>query len=80
MVMVTFMAIVIVLVPVGATFWLESCHDLLKIGSEATKHVFDYMVGSNKKNISANFRRQMPITQVPGKAHQLVAVSVSDLS
>ena len=65
-------------VPVSAAFWLESGPDLLKICSEAAKHVFDHVVGTNKKNTVSNLRRQMPIAQVPSKAHQLYRIFMSD--
>jgi hypothetical protein len=55
--MLTFIMCVLVLVPVSAAFWLESCLDLLKICSETTEHVFDHVVGSNQKNVSSNFGR-----------------------
>jgi hypothetical protein len=76
MMMVTF--IMFVMVPVSAAFRLEGCLDLLKIRSKATQHVFDHVVGSNKQDASPNLGRQVPIAQVPGKAHELDRLYMSD--
>ena len=38
------------------------------------KHLLDHMIGPNAKNLVANFSRQMPISQVPGEAHELVGL------
>ena len=78
MMMLPAMMFVVMPVTVSTTFWLEGGLDLLKIRSEATKHLFDYMVRPNKKNVVSNFGGQMPITQVPGKAYQLNRISMSD--
>ena len=69
---------VMVSVPVSAAFWLESCADSLQFSSEATEHVFDHMVGANKKDLASNLRRQVAIAQVPGKAHQLNGIFMPD--
>lgn len=71
--------VMIVTVPVGAAFWLESSLNPLKIGSEAKEHILDHRVRSNQKDTSSNLGRQVPIAKVPSKAHQLVAVGLSDL-
>jgi hypothetical protein len=71
MMMRPLMMLVMVAVTVSAAFGLKSGLDDLKICPEAAEHVFDHMVGPNPKNVVSNLRRQMPIAQVPGKAHQL---------
>ena len=65
-------------VPVSAAFRLESCLDRLNICSETVEHVFDHVVGANKKDLSSNFSRQVSIAQVPGKANQLNGILMSD--
>jgi ribosomal 30S subunit maturation factor RimM len=73
--------IVIVMVAVaavGATFGLEGGLRLYKISSEATEHVLDHMVGPNAKNLVSNLSRQMPIAQMPRKAHKLIGIFMSD--
>jgi hypothetical protein len=71
MIMRSVMMLVMVAVTVSAAFGLERGLDRLKICSEAAEHVFDHVVGPNPKKVVSNLRRQMPIAQVPGKAHQL---------
>src|SRR5262249_61922135 len=61
----------------SAAFRLEphSCHQ--KLGSETEEHVLDHMVRLDAKNIFPNFRRQMPVSQMPGKAHKLLRIPMS---
>jgi hypothetical protein len=70
--------IMFVMVTVSAAFRLESGMDFLKVCSEATEHVFNHLVGSNKKDTSSNLGRQVPIAQVPGKAHELDRIFMPD--
>jgi hypothetical protein len=65
---------------VGAAFGLERGLDLYKIRSESTEHVLDHMVGPNEQNLVSNFRRQMPISQMPGKAHKLIGIFMPDFN
>jgi len=69
---------VVVSVTVSTAFRLEGGLDLSKIRTQATEHIFDYVVGPNKKDMVSNFGRQMSITQVPGKADQLDRIFMSD--
>ena len=64
----------IAVVAVRAAFRLERGLHLHKRRSEAVEHLLDHMVGSNAKNPIANFGRQMPISQMPGKAHELIGL------
>jgi hypothetical protein len=77
-VMMAVMMFVMVGVTVSAALGLEGGLDLSEIRSEATKHIFDDVVGPNPKNVVSNFSRQMSITQVPGKAHQLYRIFSCD--
>jgi len=63
---------------VSAAFGLEGGLHLYKIRSEALEHILDYMVGPNAKNLVADFSRQMPISQLPGKAHKLMGIFMPD--
>jgi hypothetical protein len=67
-----------VAMPVSAAFGLERGLDRLKMCPEAAEHVFDHVVGPNPKNVVSNLRRQMPIAQVPSKAHKLYRIFMSD--
>jgi hypothetical protein len=63
---------------VSAAFGLEGGLHLDKIRSEAMEHIFDHMVGPNAKNLVSNFSRQMSISQMPGKAHELIRIFMPD--
>jgi hypothetical protein len=63
---------------IGSALRLKGPFNLQQLGPEANKHVLDHVVGSNKKNVSANVGRQVAIAQVPGKTHQLLAVRMPD--
>src|SRR6266567_1390669 len=78
MMMFAAMMFVVVAVTVSTAFWLEGGPDVLKIRPQATEHIFYYMIGPNKKNMVSNFCRQMPITQVPCKAHELDRILMPD--
>jgi hypothetical protein len=74
----TFIVVVVVAVTVSTPFRLEGGQHLCNICSEATEHILDHMVRPNAENIVSNFRRQMPISQMPGKAHKLIGIFMSD--
>jgi hypothetical protein len=78
MMMLAAMVFVMVAVTVSTAFRLEGGLDFLKIRPQATEHIFDHVVGPYKKNVISNFSRQMPITQVPGKAYQLYRIVMSN--
>jgi hypothetical protein len=63
---------------VSAAFGLERDLHLCKIGSEAKEHILDHVVGPNAKNLVSNFSRQMPISQMPREARQLIGIFMSD--
>src|SRR5262249_35357752 len=46
--------------------------------SEAMEHLLDHMIRTNAKNAVANFSRQVSVSQMPGKAHELVRILVPD--
>jgi hypothetical protein len=79
MMMPTFFMIVMVAVAaVSPAFGLEGGLHLYKIGSEAMEHILDHMVGPNAKNLVSNFGWQMPVPQMPGKAHKPNRVFMPD--
>jgi hypothetical protein len=63
---------------VSAAFGLERDLHLCKICSEAKEHILDHVVRPNAKNLVSNFSRQMPISQMPREARQLVGIFMSD--
>ena len=60
----------------SAAFRLEAHSRHQKPGSETEEHVLDHMVRLDAKNVFANFRRQMPVSQMPGKARKLIGILV----
>jgi hypothetical protein len=66
----------VAVVAVGAAFRLERGLRLYKLGSEATQHLLDHMIGPNAKSLIANFSRQMSISQMPSKTHELIGILV----
>src|ERR1700747_62035 len=63
---------------VSAAFGLERDLHLCKICSEAKEQILDHVVGPNAKNLVSNLSRQMPISQMPRKARQLIGIFMSD--
>lgn len=70
--------IVVMMATVCATLRLEGHLHFYKIRSEAVEHLLDNMVRANAKNLVSNFSRQMPVSQMPRKAHTLIGIFVPD--
>ena len=70
--------IVVMMATVCATLGLERRLHLYKIRSEAVEHLLDNMVRANAKNLVSNFSRQMPVSQMPRKAHKLMGIFMPD--
>jgi hypothetical protein len=43
------------------------------------EHLLDHMIGPNAKNLVADFSGQMPVSQMPGKAYELIGIFMPDL-
>jgi hypothetical protein len=72
------MVVVVAVAAVRAAFRLEGDVRLSEIRSETAEHFLDHMVRANAKNLTPNFRRQMPVSQMPSKAHKLLRIFVPD--
>jgi hypothetical protein len=72
--------VMVAVAAVSAAFGLEGGLRLYKIRSEAMEHSLDHMVGPNAKNLVSNFSRQMPISQMPSKAHKLIQIFMPDFN
>ena len=72
------MVVMVAVAAVSAAFGLEGGLHLYKIRSEAKQHLLDHMVGPNAKNVVSNFSRQMPISQMPRQARELIGVFMPD--
>jgi hypothetical protein len=75
---VTMAVMVAMAVAISATFWLEGRLYFREFCSEAVEHLLDHVVGSNAKDMVSNFRRQMPIAEMPCKTHELMGILMSD--
>jgi hypothetical protein len=71
--------IVFTVAAVGAALGLKRSPHLRETRSEAFEHGLDHMVGSDAKNRVADFCRQMPVPEMPGKTRQLPGVCMPDL-
>jgi hypothetical protein len=76
---VTMAVMVAMAVAISATFGLEGRLYFREFCSETVEHFLDDMVGPNAKDMVSNFRRQMPISEMPGKTYELVGIFVSHL-
>jgi hypothetical protein len=74
----TIMVTMVAVAAVSAAFGLEGGLHLNKIRFEVMEHILDHMVGANAKNLVSNLSRQMPISQMPGKTHELMRIFVPD--
>jgi hypothetical protein len=72
------MVVMVAVAAVRATLGLERDLHLREIRSETAEHILDHMVGTNAKNIVPNFRRQMPVSKMPGKTHKLMGIFMPD--
>ena len=72
------MVVMVAVTAVSAAFGLEGGLHLYKIRFEVMEHILDHMVGANAKNLVSNLSRQMPISQMPGKAHKLIGIFMPD--
>jgi hypothetical protein len=64
---------------VSAPFRLERGLHVHQVRFEATEHLLDHAVGPDAKNLVANFSRQMPVSQMPGKTHEVIGILVPHL-
>jgi hypothetical protein len=76
--MVPALAVFVIVATIRAAFGLKGCLHLNELRSKATEHILDHMVGPNPKNVASNFSRQVPVSQMPRKAHELMGIFVSD--
>jgi hypothetical protein len=71
-------AVFVIVATVRAAFGLKRCLHLNELRSKAMEHILDHMVGPNPKNVVSNFSRQVPVSQMPRKAHELMGIFVPD--
>jgi hypothetical protein len=70
--------VIVAMAAVCTTFGLERGLHLHELRSKTMKHIFDHVVGSNTKSVVSNFSGQVPVSQMPRKARELMGIFVSD--
>src|ERR1700732_2970440 len=63
---------------VSAAFGLEGDLHLYEIRSKTNEHILDRGIRPNAKNLVSNFSREMAISEMPRKTHQLIGIFMSD--
>ena len=74
------MVVMVAVAAVSAAFRLKGHSHLDQDRSESLQHVLDHVIGPYAKRRLPYLGRQMPITQVPGKAHQLTWILMADFN
>ena len=65
-------------VGIGTTLGVERRFDLDDARSEPAHHVFDHMIAPDTQALRRYLRRQMPVAEVPGDAHQMMRILAAD--
>src|SRR5262249_54568942 len=68
----------VTLADVNAALRLERGARRYEMCSETMQHVLDHMIGPNSQDLFVNFGGQMPISEMPGKAHKLAGLCMPD--
>jgi hypothetical protein len=66
--------------PVGVSpaFRVERRLDFDDARAEPAHHVFDHMIAPDTQALRRDLRRQMPVAEVPGDAHQMMRILAAD--
>ena len=75
-IVIVIMIVMVVMIAVCPAIGLERSIDLPENGAEAVKHILDHMVRTDTKGVVSNVGRQMPIAEMPCKAHKLARIFV----
>jgi hypothetical protein len=70
--------VIVIMAAVRTTFGLKWGLQLRELRSKAMKHLFDHVVGPNTKSVVSNFSWQVPVSQMPRKAHELMGILMAD--
>lgn len=65
-------------VGVSPAFRVERCLDFDDARAEPAHHVFDHMIAPDAQALRRDLRRQMPVAEVPGDAHQMMRILAAD--
>jgi len=66
--------VMVTVITIGSALGLEGSLHLHKICSETVKHILNDVVRADAQNSVSNFRRQMSISEVPGKTRKLTGI------
>lgn len=64
---------------IGSTFGIERRFDRDHFCAETFHHIFDDVVAANAKSLADNLRRQMPVTEMPSDAHEMMRIGTANL-
>jgi len=70
--------VIVIMAAVRTTFGLKRGLQLHELRSKTMKHLFDHVVRPNTKSVVSNFSWQVPVSQMPRKAHKLMGILVAD--
>jgi hypothetical protein len=73
------MAMAVLTAAICSALGLKGRFNLAQLGSKATEHALDHVIGPDEKGILSNLRGKMAISQVPCEAYQLMAIRVVHL-
>ena len=73
------MVVTMLTAAVRATFRLKCRLQLDERGSKTAQHVFDDVIRSNAKSLTAQLGRHMPIPEMPREPHELTRILVADV-
>src|SRR6516164_5279979 len=79
MIMIVMIAPVVVATAIGAALGLKRCFDFFKFSSKSMQHLFDHVVGPDVEGVISNLRWKMPISEMPGKPHEVMRIFMTDL-
>jgi hypothetical protein len=71
------MSVLMAMAAISAAFRLEGGPHVCKIRAKTTEHLFYNVVGPESENLVSDFSRQMPISEMPGKAYKLIGILVA---
>jgi hypothetical protein len=76
--MMPILGVYVIVAAVSPPFGLKGRLDVNEVRSKAMEHLFDDVVGPNAKKVATNFSGQMPISEMPRQADELMGIFVSD--
>ena len=63
---------------IGAAFRIERRLDMSDFRAKAAQHALDDVIGANENGVRADFRREVPIADMPCNPHEMQRVAAAD--